>query len=231
MSGYLFSGVGVRTFVLFQVKKNHPDIKTAAAYNNAYAEGKFDSKFAKYPPREYVKVWTSWTDFLESKNRRGTYFDIDQARALMVELNLTSNNDFKRYIEDNELPEGCPRAPQMVYREVFKEKGGWKWYLGAAFMSYEEAVRYIRSLRPIISSFNEFRDWAKSDKRPHNFPSQPHSFTGYKGLFVNYPVFLGTISEKGSDKLETNRKDAMFVIKDLLESCPEIKDDVMALCK
>ncbi len=214
------------------MRKHHKDIKTAAAYSKAYADGVLGDLLPKYPPRKYAgEGWTSWTEFLSSTNRRGSYLPLMEAREKMVKLGLKSHKQFKEYIDEQPLPDGCPRAPQIVYGSEFKDSGGWKWYLGSEFVSYSEAMEIVRAVRPRITKFEEFRKWVESDRRPSNFPSQPHSFTGYKGLFVSYPVFFGTIKDKGSDRKETNKKEALAVIKDIIDSCPELKDDIMALCK
>ena len=209
-----------------EIQKKHPEIKNIQEYRQAKDDGVLSDRFPKYPPRAYAKEWEDWATFLGSYNRRGKFADIETAAKKMRKLGLRSNKEFYAYIKSNELPEGCPRSPTVVYRDEFTEKGGWKWYLGNETMSYEEAVKYIRKVKPKIDTFAKFREWADSDKRPKSFPSQPHSFSKYKDVWVSYPVFLGTAKAKKGKSRTTDIESAEYVIKDLIEQFPELKKTI-----
>jgi hypothetical protein len=146
-------------------------------------------------PRKYPE-FSSWGVFLGTyrRKRNAPYLPIEQAAEYVRTLKLKSNLQWKAYVKayPQKIPTGIPKDPQSVYAEEFKRVGGWSWYLGNQYLSYEEAREYIQKLRSqglVFTNSWEFREWARSPNRPEYFPSYPDRM--YTDEWEGYPVFLG----------------------------------------
>lgn len=197
--------------------------KSFRDWHAANKTGKIPDNLPADPPKSYKDEWLGWSDFLGTNNvanHKRCFVDFDVACQYAISLNLHSAEQWREYVAENELPEGHPRTPHSVYRKEFKERGGWRAFLGNEYMSFDEAKAFIAEKK--FRSWTEFRKWAGSSDRPKNFPSQPHSHPPYVPLWVNYPDFLGYGSEKDVNRSDKNSEEAKKRVLDLLREYPDI---------
>lgn len=76
------------------------------------------------------------------------------------------------YDEDPRLPP----SPEFTYRDVWKEKGGWKTFLKrqdeeARFYTFEEAQEAIQKLRPVPRNFTEYAKFQRQNRRLTSTPA------------------------------------------------------------
>src|SRR5262249_32952594 len=122
--------------------------------------------------------WVSWGDWLGTgriAERNRSFRSFKKERAYARGLGLKSQPQWRAYIKSGELPSDIPAAPWQTY----KDKGwiGMGDWLGTyrvqhgkeQFLSYEEAKKYVRSLR--LKSQSAWRAYSKSGKKPQDIPS------------------------------------------------------------
>jgi hypothetical protein len=110
---------------------------------------------------------------------------MEEAQEFARSHGITSGREWMKYVQEHRL-KGVPSHPPTTY----KNKGwpGWVEFLGTAWRPFEEAREYARSLG--LAGQKEWNEWAKSDKRPRDIPSQPASV--YKEQWVSTGDWLGT---------------------------------------
>ena len=113
------------------------------------------------------------------------------AKALMEELSIKTQNQFKEWSKSGKRPKDFPSNPMKIYKI---EWVGWGEFLGTgnvakkSFRSYESAKALIKKLG--ITTRAQFDNWSQSDQRPEDFPSNPNR--AYKTEWVSWGKFLGT---------------------------------------
>ena len=125
----------------------------------------------------------------------------------MRALGLKNNREWRAYCASGKRPPYIPANPEYVY--AGKGWTNWGDWLGTAkikpgsipFLPYEEANTFVRSLG--LKSETQWRDYAKSNKRPRNIPTNPNRTYAGKG-WTNWGDWLGTgtkttISDKRLD--------------------------------
>lgn len=115
------------------------------------------------------------TDFIPTYNRE--YKTFDSARTFVHSQGLKNRKEWESYVKSGNKPDDIPASPPVK----FKNKGwkGWGDWLGTGtvasfnkkFRSYEDAKKYIRSLK--IKNVDEWRQLAKSGKLPPDIPTNP----------------------------------------------------------
>ena len=125
-----------------------------------------------------------------SQAQRKDWMSIQEAQALVQSKNIKTQQEFYKWAKSGDRPSNFPYNPQIVYR---KNWTNWGSFLGTGnsrkqdWMSYPEAQALVQSEN--IKTQKELYDWIKSNKRPKNFPSSPHTvYTEWEGL----RPFLGT---------------------------------------
>jgi len=153
--------------------------------------------FPSHPNRTYKDYWKGWGHFLGTgveSNRNIQWMTFTDAKAFIQNLNITTWAEFYEWAKSDKRPKNFPTNPQTVYKD-----SGW---LGIgdflrtgviqnsqkAFMSFEEARIFIQTQG--LSTSAEFREWAKSDKRPDNFPYNPARTYADQG-WAGFSDFLG----------------------------------------
>jgi hypothetical protein len=118
----------------------------------------------------------------------------EDARKFARSLKLKSFNDYRKYCKSGKKPDDIPSAPNTVY-----ESKGWisvdDWlgtgvvaYKYKTWRSFKETKRFALSLK--LQSFEEWRKYCKSGKKPDDIPDIPSNIYKNKG-WKGWPDFLG----------------------------------------
>jgi hypothetical protein len=126
---------------------------------------------------------------------RANWRNFKDARALVQSLDLSSGDDWRKYCQFQNRPADIPTHPHIIYR-----KAGWvSWgdWLGTRriadhlreFRPFKEARAFACSLS--LRSETEWREYAKSGKKPHDIPASPSN--AYAGAgWTSWGDWLGT---------------------------------------
>jgi hypothetical protein len=129
------------------------------------------------PNRTYLNSgWKGWGDFLGTGNIASfniSYLSYAEAKKIIQRKKLKNWKDWRAYCRTKEFPKNIPKNPFNSY----KNKGWVNLYdwLGVKkneYLSYKETKSYLKSLN--LKSWAEFKEFAKSSKRPSNIPGHPH---------------------------------------------------------
>ena len=148
------------------------------------------------PDRVYKgEGWLSWGDFLGYNKGyvAGEWRDFEEARNCVWILGLKSWDEWQEWSKSEERPHDIPSNPDQFY----KGEGWLSWgdFLGynkgkvaGEWRDFEEARDCVWSLG--LKSHDEWKEWSKSQKKPHDIPSRPDSV--YKGEgWLSWGDFLG----------------------------------------
>lgn len=152
----------------------------------------------KSPEKTYKhQGWSGFGDWLGTGNITPgsiNYVSFNEAKKFARSLNLKSHTEWQKYSSSGKRPQNIPAAPERIYKN-----SGWNGYadwLGTnnkhhteyKWADFSEARKFARTLN--LKNENEWRKFAKSDKRPSNIPYSPDSV--YKKFGWNgYKDFLG----------------------------------------
>ena len=144
------------------------------------------------------KGWNGWGDFLgtgtiASFNRK--YRSFEEVKEYARKLKLKSQTEWRELAKTDKRPKDIPYSPDQTYKN--KGWSGWGDFLGTGtiapfnrnFLPFEEARDFARKLG--LKSQTEWREWAKTDKRPKNISSAPVRTYKNKG-WNGWGDFLGT---------------------------------------
>jgi len=146
------------------------------------------------------KGWKGYGDWLgtgRTKNHTNPYLFLpyEEARKFVRSLKLKGVKEWQEYRKSCKRPYDIPSSPHQVYKSK-----GWRGYgdwLGTGniapfdreFLSFEQARKFVRSLK--LKKLEEWKEYSKSGKRPHDIPSNPN--IAYKGKgWKGYGDWLGT---------------------------------------
>jgi hypothetical protein len=151
---------------------------------DAYAtSGEKPEDIPSRPDSVYGDQWVGTRDWLGIPER----MSLEEAQEFARSHGITTGRGWIKYIREHR-PKGVPSHPAQAY----KNEGwpGWVQFLGTAWewRPFEEAREYIRGLG--LAGQKEWVEWAKSNKRPRDIPSQPASV--YKEQWVSTGGWLGT---------------------------------------
>ena len=147
-----------------------------------------------------LKVW--------DKVAVGNYRSYDEAKNYAHSLNLKSHKDWYDHTKQKSFPKDIPVGVYDVYRENWKN---WSDFLGKTFLSYEEVIKYARTLN--LNSYKEWAKQAKSKNFPSNIPSDPSRI--YKKSWVSWGDFLGTFRVAPGKRNFRSFEDAKRYVKSL----------------
>jgi superfamily II DNA or RNA helicase len=148
------------------------------------------------PPGTYKnKGWTSWSDWLGTKNIKFGYRSFEESRKFARNLGIKNKIEWINWSKTEQRPIDIPADPRGVYKN-----SGWiSWadWLGTKnkrftkkdFLSFEEAREFVRALK--LSGQTEWNAWAKSNARPENIPNNASRAYKNKG-WINWGDWLGT---------------------------------------
>ncbi len=116
------------------------------------------------------------SNFVATKDRAKNYLDIVEAKKVLKKARITSQNEFKKYIKENNLSLKIPYNPNSVYLE-----NGWKgWgdFLGTGRIADHDKHKYWWSEKKIrlflkrnsIKNFSQWKIFCKKGKRPQFIP-------------------------------------------------------------
>ena len=154
-----------------------------------------------YPSHTYKgKGWKGAADWLGTNtrpNRGRVYLPFLEARSVARSLNLKNHLEWVKWAESGKRSThtNIPSCPARIY----KDKGwrGWLDWLGVSsrkslnrdWMPFDEAREYLRSLG--LANCQEFREWARTDRRPLNIPYSLSRAYGDHKRWVSFSDMLG----------------------------------------
>jgi len=121
--------------------------------------------------------WTTWSDWLGTRNRKGGYRPFLEARAFVHKLGLNNKVDWSAWATSDARPDDIPAAPRGVYEG--DGWAGWGDWLGTGrianqdkvYCPFQEARAFVRSFG--LQGRAEWNAWAKSSARPDDIPAFP----------------------------------------------------------
>jgi superfamily II DNA or RNA helicase len=139
--------------------------------------------------------WTSWADWLETRNVRGGWRPFAEARDFARSLGLKGVTGWYAFAKTDKRPIDIPSNPQLAYAD-----SGWtSWadWLGGCnirthggnWRSFTEARDFVRSLG--LKSQVEWKKFAKTDKKPIDIPAHPDVIYANDG-WIDVADWLGT---------------------------------------
>lgn len=150
-----------------------------------------------YPNEAYANEgWINLGDWLGTgtiASQHVTYRTFEEARTFVQAICLQNNKEWRSWSKTDAKPKDVPAAPDRIYANT-----GWtSWgdFLGTntvfkkTFKPFEEAKVFTRNLK--FKSRNEWHNWAKSDDRPQDIPSNPGKNYARNG-WLGWGDFLGT---------------------------------------
>ena len=125
--------------------------------------------------------------------RKIKYRSFTKARDYARSLNLDTFDDWRKHAKSSKLPDDIPSAPNTVYKNQYKGVGDW---LGTGrvadkyktWRKFKETKRFALSLN--LQSFEEWKKYCKSGKKPDDIPDIPSNIYKNKG-WKGWPDFLG----------------------------------------
>jgi len=151
--------------------------------------------FEKFADAISAKVW--------ERAAKANSRPFNEARKYAKGLNLKKKDDWTTFSKSGKLPLDIPLAPALFY----KDKGwqGWGHWLGTGnvhprdqeWRPYREARKFARSLN--LETVEDWRTFAKSNKRPKDIPYNSYDFYKDKG-WKSYGDWLGTDRAAAGDQ-------------------------------
>jgi superfamily II DNA or RNA helicase len=131
---------------------------------------------------------------------RANWRRFDDGRAFVHGLGWKSASQWRDYTKSGKKPADIPAQPQKVYA-----KSGWAGYgdwLGTGRIAdSEREYRTLTKARPFVhglhlKSYTEWKDYARSGKKPADIPANPHN-TYVEAGWAGYGDWLGTGRRRG----------------------------------
>ena len=133
------------------------------------------------------------TGTIAPKDRK--YRSFDKAREFVRGLGLKSTAEWRTYTKSDRIPADIPTHPDNTYKD-----NGWVClgdWLGTGatasknrqYRSFDEACEFVKKLG--LQSNKNWREYTKSEKRPHDIPAKPERTYKDKG-WAGYGMWLGT---------------------------------------
>ncbi|MBT7232241.1 MAG: hypothetical protein HN861_04330, partial [Rhodospirillaceae bacterium] len=148
------------------------------------------------PRRTYRdKGWISIADWLGSDQlptREELCRPYEEAKDYVRSLNLSDKSEWAEFVRSGSLPDDIPKNPKSMYADKFE---GFKVWLGTdkPFLPFHSARSFSRSLG--LSNVDDWYEYKKSGKKPHNIPGKPNHVyrsEGWNGM----KDWLGTDKKK-----------------------------------
>ena len=165
-----------------------------------YQSAKLPDELPRTPDIAYKgKGWVSWYDYL-GKATPAPFISFDKAVAIVRQLNIKSNKEWREYVKTNQL-DGIPKSPDRFY--AGKGWRGWGNWLGTntkgtyqkTFCSLHDAKEFLKS-----NGATDIKDYSKfrlEVRNKINLPPDPEKYYESKG-WKGWKDFLGTITETES---------------------------------
>ena len=136
-----------------------------------------------------------WLGISKYPSRFIDYLPFEEARSYVRKLGLKNENEWREFSKNRNRPHKIPSNPARAYKEDgWNGMGDW---LGTGYIankkleykSFDEAASYVRSLG--LKNSDEWREYARSEKRPRDIPAGPARVYKDKG-WKNLGDWLGT---------------------------------------
>jgi hypothetical protein len=178
-------------------------LKSTAQWTAYCKSGRKPPDIPADPQRTYAETgWTGIGDWLGTGRRRGGWRAFKQARAFVHRLKFKSIYEWRDYCQAAKKPTDIPSNPDSAYREA-----GWIGY--GDWLGTGTVASFLRQYRPFkkarafvhglgLKSGAEWRDYAKSGKKPADIPANPsrtYAESGWAGM----GDWLGTGRLRGTD--------------------------------
>jgi hypothetical protein len=150
-----------------------------------------------YPIDVYKNEWKGVGDWLGTGRIANfncaelLYWSFTEAREFVHRLQLKNTADWKRYLKSGKRPIKLPTNPNATYKRDWQNWADW---LGSTkcrrfglWRSFDAARTFVRQLK--LQSFEEWRGWNKSGKRPQDIPTHPDR--AYKEDWESWKDWLG----------------------------------------
>jgi hypothetical protein len=172
-------------------------LKNSYEWRERAKSPEFPDDIPSNPNRTYKdKGWIGIRDWLGIeriyKHKKCSF---EEAHDYVRSLGLKRYSDWKEWSKSGLRPDDIPSAPWSFYKgKGWVNMGDWLGtgriaYTNKVYLPFNEAREFVRKLR--LKNFNEWREWAKSTKRPDNIPISPHYKYRNKG-WIGYGDWLGT---------------------------------------
>ena len=148
---------------------------------------------------------------------RFNWMPFEEAREIVWSLKLKNLKEWTNYSKSKKKPINIPYNPSRVYKDQYISLMDWLGIVpgwDGTYLNYLEAKEIVRKLG--LKSQNEWREYAKSSKKPYDIPAKPSDV--YKKEFEGFGAWLGTgrISDNlKRQKLFLSYKDAIQYLKPL----------------
>jgi hypothetical protein len=205
-------------------------IESSYKFYRLVKSGSFDPRINKRPfdyfNTKNRKDWISWEDFLsfsKSEVLENKYLKFDDAKKIVHELRLKSQNDWNEWCKSQDMKMlKIPTNPNVVYKN-----SGWLSYsdwLGTVsylnkkninYLTYTDCKKFIKKNFPNIVNRNS---WSNLDKKklPLYIPKRPDYFYKKTNEWINWENFLDSkISPRSKSKLFLNFIDARKYVQSL----------------
>ena len=153
--------------------------------------GERPSDIPSSPPIIYKEKWVSWGEFLGTgRVYKKSFRSYEAAQALMEELGIRTQRQFREWSRSDLRPEDIPSNPDHIYRTEWTK---WNDFLGTKninskkFRSYKEAQALMKELG--IKTSVQFQERSRSGERPFDIPFNPRNI--YKSEWKGFGEFLG----------------------------------------
>jgi superfamily II DNA or RNA helicase len=148
-------------------------------YREMWRQGQLPLNLPERPRRVYKNSgFISMPDYLGYDHPNQDWLPFKDAREIVQSFKLKGDAEWREFYKSDNRPYGIPSSPKSKYKNEWKGMGDW---LGTGnvqtqnrvYLPYEEAKKFIQKLN--LKSLNEWREYAKSDKKPDNIPASPSS--------------------------------------------------------
>jgi superfamily II DNA or RNA helicase len=167
------------------------ELKSTIEWYDYCQSGRKPADIPSNPDKAYPEAgWAGMADWLGT----GTFHvkgwrTFKQARAFVCSLNFNSREEWSDYCRSGKKPADIPKSPHAVYAKM--GWGGMGDWLGTdtvatalrQYRSFEKARMFARSLG--LKSGEEWREYAKSGKKPADIPACPnrtYAEAGWAGM-------------------------------------------------
>lgn len=129
---------------------------------------------------------------LGSRNLKNGFLSFEEAREFVRKLNLSKHEDWKKYLNTNNLPHNIPATPNCVYKYNgwigFEDFIGIKPGFDGTYLSFKEARKFVHSLN--LKSQIEWFNYVKTGCKPNNIPRSAYDIYKNDG-WISWGDFLG----------------------------------------
>ncbi|WP_066164708.1 restriction endonuclease [Aliarcobacter cryaerophilus] len=136
--------------------------------------------------------WNGMKDWLGTSNDI-KFLSFEEAKEYLQKLNIGKNKaDWDDYWKKNRIPSFIPIQPEQRYKRNYKNgRFLWKDFLGAFYISFEEAKAFVKKLN--LRNYEDWNDYCQGKfpnlpKKPQNIPRDPN--LRYRKEWINWEDWL-----------------------------------------